>query len=244
HQDPLYYQKNNSIQHHPLKPSDSTSTRNSVTNSLPVLSQDEVEPLSSLSSSPEAQKVSLESASAAGTSTAMQQTSNLEQEAKGAKVSKRPAAAHLQSSPARKKLKGPSSVALLGQLSTSLDSYDDLLMQSQLKRFQEMDKSGTWRLDSGRTIEAVLFESSMRGQGGFKYEHEWDEMSQFNTFDLPALAPFNLEYINSEYMAITIGSLKDNEDWSRIYRDGGKAADDTTLGFSLVDSEELDALKD
>ncbi|KAF9992801.1 hypothetical protein BGZ80_008405, partial [Entomortierella chlamydospora] len=90
----------------------------------------------------------------------------------------------------------------------ALDPYMNPQMQSRVKRYNELDQHGFWRLARGRAVETVLFECSLKGRASFKSlftDLEWAEISQFNKFDLPALPRSTVEYIKEVQSALVSG---------------------------------------
>ncbi|KFH70216.1 hypothetical protein MVEG_03067 [Podila verticillata NRRL 6337] len=94
------------------------------------------------------------------------------------------------------------------------DPYQDPAMKSRIKRFGQMDQTKFWKLASGRTVEQVLFEKSIKGGASFKIrsytidfacditkqlfsEEEWTEVLFYNEWELPDLDETTWNYLDS-----------------------------------------------
>ncbi|KAF9292141.1 hypothetical protein BGZ68_010396 [Mortierella alpina] len=95
-----------------------------------------------------------------------------------------------------------------------LDPYQDPLMKSRIKRFGHMDATKFWKLSSGRTVEEILFEKSLRGGASFKIrsytidyrceitqglfkDQEWAELLEYDVWKLPQLRESTFKYLES-----------------------------------------------
>ncbi|KAF9994470.1 hypothetical protein BGZ79_000781 [Entomortierella chlamydospora] len=85
-----------------------------------------------------------------------------------------------------------------------------------------MDQNNFWKLSSGRMVESVLFEESLKGRANFKVrsytidfdcpltkalftKDEWTEMKRFDDFKLPLLPASTSQYINLTWKALKDG---------------------------------------
>ncbi|KAF9370531.1 hypothetical protein CPC16_003653 [Podila verticillata] len=84
----------------------------------------------------------------------------------------------------------------------------------EVERFGQMDQTKFWKLASGRTVEQVLFEKSIKGGASFKIrsytidfacditkqlfsEEEWTEVLFYNEWELPDLDETTWNYLDS-----------------------------------------------
>ncbi|KAI1313011.1 hypothetical protein EDD11_002789 [Mortierella claussenii] len=117
----------------------------------------------------------------------------------------------------------PARVAAVSALQQTLhDSYPDPAMKSRVKRFGQMDPTKLWKLSSGRTVEQVLFEKSVKGGASYKIrsytidytcditrklftDEEWTEVLIYNEWGLPDVEETTFNYLESVCAALQKG---------------------------------------
>ncbi|KAG0074116.1 hypothetical protein BGZ92_003527, partial [Podila epicladia] len=97
---------------------------------------------------------------------------------------------------------------------TLQDPYQDPAMKSRVNRFEQMDQTKFWKLVSGRTVEQILFEKSIKGGASYKIrsytidyacgitkklftDEEWTEVLSYNEWELPELEEATWNYLDS-----------------------------------------------
>ncbi|KAF9159012.1 hypothetical protein DFQ26_007010 [Actinomortierella ambigua] len=106
--------------------------------------------------------------------------------------------------------------------STNIEDNVEALLSSRKERFAAMDSSRFWKLRSGRTVEEILYTSSLKMDANFKMrsytidfgcertkaaftDDEWNEMEDLNDFQLPKLPESTERYLRDIRKALVKG---------------------------------------
>ncbi|KAG0233307.1 hypothetical protein BGW42_007505 [Actinomortierella wolfii] len=109
-----------------------------------------------------------------------------------------------------------------GSTSTRIEDSEEAHLNSRKERFAAMDPSRFWKLRSGRTVEEVLYLSSLNMDANFKMrsytidfgcertkavftDDEWMEMEELNDFQLPKLPESTERYLRDIRKALVKG---------------------------------------
>ncbi|KAG0250182.1 hypothetical protein BG011_008585 [Mortierella polycephala] len=109
-----------------------------------------------------------------------------------------------------------------GSMSTRIEDGGESLLKSRKERFAAMDPSRFWKLRSGRTVEEILYISSLNMDANFKMrsytidfgcertkaafsDDEWMEMEELNDFQLPKLPESTERYLRDVRKALIKG---------------------------------------
>ncbi|KAF9578614.1 hypothetical protein BGW38_005497, partial [Lunasporangiospora selenospora] len=107
-------------------------------------------------------------------------------------------------------------------MSTRSKAQREFDLSSREERFAAMDQSQFWRLKSGRAVEEVLYQASLKQEANFKMqsymidfgcgktkalfsEDEWEEMKVLDDFQLPKLPESTEGYIRDVRKALVRG---------------------------------------
>ncbi|KAF8933613.1 hypothetical protein BGZ47_010785 [Haplosporangium gracile] len=122
--------------------------------------------------------------------------------------------------PSAKKRKRPTVDA--GSTLTSTKINIEPSMMSRKERFATMEQSQFWKLRSGRTVEEIVFNASLRQKANFKMrsytidfdcertkslftKSEWKEMKELDDFQLPTLPESTEKYLRDLRKALVKG---------------------------------------
>ncbi|KAG0013439.1 hypothetical protein BGZ82_002142 [Podila clonocystis] len=108
-----------------------------------------------------------------------------------------------------------------GLTSTATETRKEIDLRSRIERFEIMDQHQFWRLRSGRTVEEILYNASLKIEANFKMrsytidydcertkalftKDEWKEMNVLNDFQLPKLPESTEMYLRDVRKAIVL----------------------------------------
>ncbi|KAK3809066.1 MAG: hypothetical protein JOS17DRAFT_537077 [Linnemannia elongata] len=109
-----------------------------------------------------------------------------------------------------------------GSMSTRIEGGEESLLKRRKECFAAMDPSRSWKLRSGRTVEEILYVSSLNMDANFKMrsytidfgcertkaafsDDEWMEMEEMNDFQLPKLPESTERYLRDVRKALIKG---------------------------------------
>ncbi|KAF9313219.1 hypothetical protein BG003_005481 [Podila horticola] len=116
----------------------------------------------------------------------------------------------------RPTMDGGSSTSMSAETSKKTD------LRSRKERFAIMDQDQFWKLQSGRTVEEILFTASLKLEANFKMrsytidfgcertkalfsKDEWEEMKELDDFQLPKLPELTERYLRDVRKAVVQG---------------------------------------
>ncbi|KAF9370724.1 hypothetical protein CPB97_002525 [Podila verticillata] len=109
-----------------------------------------------------------------------------------------------------------------GSMSTSTETSRETDLWSRKERFAIMDQDQFWNLQSGRTVEEILYTASLKLEANFKMrsytidfgcertkalfsKDEWEEIKELDNFQLPKLPQSTEKYLRDVRKALVQG---------------------------------------